>query len=365
MDDSNLKDLGPPKFVQGELVSPVNSDQDRSILTRAPLELFPRVITFLANQRSQGTRREYKRELENFAKYLALRFSKLRCVSEFEPDHMVYYKAYLESGAQALSSATVSRTLASLSAYFRFLAGEREILPDGRKVPLIDRDLFYGLKRPRVQNKKETAALTPEQVERVLGAIPTDTLSGLLHHAVCSTLFGTGRRLSAVRGIRRGDMADEGGHMVVRVTTKGGKKEKRILLPWVWASIERYLTALEAAGIKVGPDDYVFCAPPARARGEKRGEPINPQAIYSIVRKYCAVIGLNSSNVFRFSPHSARATYATTLSRAGVPIEVLQEDMGHANIETTRGYVKRSCTLDESPAFKLPYFQDALSKDGQ
>lgn len=342
------------KRVVGELVG--SGGHHSQLCARLPLDLFPRVLTFLANQRSIGTRREYRRELEDFARYLAKRFPELKCVGEFEPDHIVYYKAYAE--ASGLASATVSRKLASLSAYFRFLASERETLPDGRRVPLIDRDLFYGLKRPRVQNKKETAALTTDQVERLLHAIPTDTLSSLMHHALLSTLFGTGRRLSAVRGIKRGDIAREAEHLVVRVTTKGGKKEKRVLLPQVWASIERYLLALQNVGVTIGPDDYIFQAPPARARGAKAGEPINPQAIFSIFRKYCGEIGLKSSNVFRFSPHSSRATYATTLSRAGVPIEVLQDDMGHANIETTRKYVKRAYQIEDSPAYKLPYFSD-------
>ncbi len=48
-----------------------------------------------------------------------------------------------------------------------------------------------------------------------------------------------------------------------------------------------------------------------------------------------------------FSPHALRHTCATNLLRAGVPIEVVSDLMGHANIDTTRRYVRTSGRLAE------------------
>lgn len=39
------------------------------------------------------------------------------------------------------------------------------------------------------------------------------------------------------------------------------------------------------------------------------------------------------------TPHKLRHTFATTLSRKGVPVEIIKELMGHTDINTTMGYV--------------------------
>jgi integrase/recombinase XerC/integrase/recombinase XerD len=43
-----------------------------------------------------------------------------------------------------------------------------------------------------------------------------------------------------------------------------------------------------------------------------------------------------------FHPHRLRHTFATELLQRGVPIDVVQEALGHASIKTTRTYAKTS-----------------------
>jgi integrase len=42
---------------------------------------------------------------------------------------------------------------------------------------------------------------------------------------------------------------------------------------------------------------------------------------------------------FAFSPHQLRHSFATNMLRCDVPIEVIADQMAHANIETTRNYL--------------------------
>ena len=47
----------------------------------------------------------------------------------------------------------------------------------------------------------------------------------------------------------------------------------------------------------------------------------------------------NLSGVYRLHPHLVRATFATNLSKNGVPIEVIAKLLGHANLNTIHRYV--------------------------
>jgi site-specific recombinase XerD len=56
-----------------------------------------------------------------------------------------------------------------------------------------------------------------------------------------------------------------------------------------------------------------------------------------------------------YHPHSLRATTATLLLEAGVPIEEVQQLLGHKHITTTQIYDKRRRTTKQSASHKVPF----------
>jgi len=64
------------------------------------------------------------------------------------------------------------------------------------------------------------------------------------------------------------------------------------------------------------------------------------------LKEVAAVLGLDVS----LTTYVARHTFATTLKRKGVGIDIISESMGHENVSTTRAYLKRfgSEVLDEA-----------------
>lgn len=73
-------------------------------------------------------------------------------------------------------------------------------------------------------------------------------------------------------------------------------------------------------------------------RGDRR---LSGQGIYtSIVRHYGAQLGLTDLTGFR--PHALRTTVATHALENGVDLAVLQSWMGHASVQTTRAYDRRT-----------------------
>ena len=104
---------------------------------------------------------------------------------------------------------------------------------------------------------------------------------------------------------------DSEGVIWVRVRGKG-RKERRIPMPknqyteWLWENRQRILPL----GVH-----YQTLYQTIQSIGKKAGDP-------------------------SVTPHRLRHTYGTMLSRKGVPVQVIQELMGHSSPTTTMGYVK-------------------------
>ena len=55
----------------------------------------------------------------------------------------------------------------------------------------------------------------------------------------------------------------------------------------------------------------------------------------------------------QLSPHSLRHAFATTARAEGVPLEDVQDAMGHADPRTTRRYDRDRHNLDRDPAYAI------------
>lgn len=60
------------------------------------------------------------------------------------------------------------------------------------------------------------------------------------------------------------------------------------------------------------------------------GEPVRPDVLLRLVRRYADAAGLNHITV-----HQLRHSYATAALRAGVPVEVLSQRLGHSSVAIT------------------------------
>jgi site-specific recombinase XerD len=106
---------------------------------------------------------------------------------------------------------------------------------------------------------------------------------------------------------------------------KGGRRREVGMDAWGWEQLRPWLMA--RIELPVGP---MFCV----IDGPTRGRPWSSAAVRSELRRLAARAGVRR----RFAPHQLRHAHAVELAREGVPLNIIQRQLGHVNLGTTSIY---------------------------
>lgn len=193
--------------------------------------------------------------------------------------------------------------------------------------------------RGRKHRKQEgsTPEIAVKQARKLLRSIDTSTVLGKRDLAVLAVLIYTGARVGAVTSLRMEDFVNLGDQYVIRFTEKGGK-ERRIPVRHDLQNI--ILDYIEAAGIAGDkPQSPLFRAAIKERKAERK---LSGNGMSRIVACKMLKRRLKAAELpLLFSPHSCRVTVATDLLNQGVPLEDVQNLLGHADPRTTRIYDRR------------------------
>jgi site-specific recombinase XerD len=242
----------------------------------------------------EGTRRTYRVDVEEFARWLAARRLTLRDV-----DVRVLADYVTELGRarpRKLAPATIGRKIAAVRSFLRFTLGPG-------KVP----DASLGPRRPRrLPDTPKTA-----EVEAALAALDGEGPLALRNQALVELVYSAGLRSAEAVGL---DLADvDFDREQVHVRGKGGK--------------ERIVPLGEEAGHLLAR--YLQEARPALARGAE-----NALFISARGRR------LDTSTLRRVfaHPHRLRHAFATHLLEGGADLRTIQDLLGHSSLSTTQLY---------------------------
>ncbi len=108
---------------------------------------------------------------------------------------------------------------------------------------------------------------------------------------------------------------------------KGGHRREVGMDDWAFEQLEPWLQA--RATMPVGP---LFCV----IDGGSRGRAWAPSAARAALRRRAERAGLRR----RFAPHQLRHAHAIELAREGVPLNVIQRQLGHRNLGVTSIYLQ-------------------------
>ena len=96
---------------------------------------------------------------------------------------------------------------------------------------------------------------------------------------------------------------------------------------WGWELLRPWLAY--RVQIPVGP---LFCV----IDGRTRGRPLTTTSVRQQLRRTAAKAGVRR----RFAPHQLRHAHAVEMAREGVPLNVIQRQLGHANLGITSVYLE-------------------------
>lgn len=222
-------------------------------------------------------------------------------------------RLHVERGLDAVS---ITRHLATLRVYFRWLAAHQRIESDPAQL----------LERP-MRWRRLPDVISPAQMRRLLEAPgPEHGELWLRDKAMLELMYAGGLRASEVGDLRLDQVNRQLGMLVV--IGKGGRHR---LVPIgrpaeLW--LGRYLDELRPhlARFPDGRDKQ-------RVLLSRTGRPLERVAVWQIVRRNALIAGLPEVH-----PHRLRHSFATDLLRGGADLRVVQELLGHADIGTTQIY---------------------------
>lgn len=271
-----------------------------------------------ARNASSGTITEYRRNAGEYLAHLAARGIDWR-----RPDRAAL-RGYLAALAdRGLAPSSVAGRLAAIRSLYRHALRHGRIAAD----PLVGvRAPRRPSRLPRVLSVDEAASLVTAPAR---GSIRDEALA-LRDAAMLELLYATGMRVSELAGLAvdRVDLA----RRRLRVVGKGNKERQLIFGAPAAAALRRYLDHARPvlAARAAGASGAVFL--------NASGGPLSVRGARLVIGRWVAASGVPS----RTSPHTLRHSFATHLLEGGADLRVVQELLGHANLQTTQVYTHLS-----------------------
>jgi site-specific recombinase XerD len=288
----------------------------------------------LEANRSPNTVRAYSGEIRRLAGFLAARGHSLK-LDELAHDDLRAFQRHLALTLK--SPASRARALVAIRSWLRWLAREN----------LMAKDLSNGVTLPKLEQRLPKP-IAPDELKRLLAALPLETALEKRDRALVHFLISTGCRISEALALDRTDVPRQGSRMVV--TGKGAKQRAVYLTEDAKAAIEDYLSVRTDAcmALFVNYD---------RSIDDDRERRLTGAGARHIVHRLRKQLGAWSFK----SPHVARHTTATTLLEVtGGDVRLVQEVLGHANLNTLQGYTK---IVDARKLDAYRRYQEFLDRD--
>lgn len=256
---------------------------------------------------AKNTLSSYRQDLSLFATWLETRQLKLDSIAQYNIQEYLAFK-FPQSKPRS-----VSRLIASLKRFYRYLLRENKISQDPTlqiEAPKLPRSL------PKSLNENEVIAL--------INAPNSDEVLGLRDKAMLELLYASGLRVSELVNIKTTEVSLNDN--IVRITGKGNKTRLVPMGEDASAWISRYLRESRPAILHQRLCDSLFVT--------TRAEAMTRQAFWHNIKRYAGIADIKK----QISPHVLRHAFATHLLNHGADLRVVQILLGHADISTTQIY---------------------------
>ncbi|MBE5923490.1 MAG: site-specific tyrosine recombinase XerD [Lachnospiraceae bacterium] len=275
------------------------------------LQKIEEFVDYLTNVKraSANTVASYRRDLKKLYNYLT--DIDIEDVNQITGTNLNSYVLQIEK--QGMSSATVSRNIASIKAFFIFLVKQGVILEDPSEV----------LKPPKIE-KKLPVILTMDEVSLLLEQPGGTTPKDIRDKAMLELLYATGIRVSELITLKLSDV----NLSLDYIECKDGNKDR--VIPFTKETknaLELYIKDARGA-LCTQEQEFLFT--------NCQGAPMTRQGFWKIIKYYSGKAGIKKD----ITPHTIRHSFAMHLVNNGADLKSVQEMLGHSDISTTQIYAK-------------------------
>ena len=233
----------------------------------------------------------------------------------------------LADGEAGLAARTIARRLSSVRGLYAYLCAREDTGVHRNPVPG-----SLAARRPGARRGRGGVPLirTPRTLPRVLAPAEVDALRAALRthrdRAMVDAMVLGGLRRCEVLGLRLEDLS-AGERRLFVAEGKGGRQRVVPVSARFFAEVGAYLESERPAAAATRQVFVVL-------KGARRGEPLSAAGLDEILDGARDRAGLD-----RATCHQLRHTCFTRLREAGMALEAIQAQAGHASIESTRLYL--------------------------
>lgn len=219
------------------------------------------------------------------------------------------------------SSATINRRFNTVALFYKYALRDE----------IIAKDPAAWIDRPKIDTEGQRRTFLPPLQHGIFMAAAAE--HGPMAHALACLLGMRGLRISAACGLDVTDVHQQQGYDVITFVAKGGKLTTQALP----------VAAMRAVRAAIGD----------RTNGplllNSRGRRMDRAAATRLIQKICREANIDDD----ITPHSLRRSFITTGLASGIPARDMQLAAGHAQINTTMLYDRRTHSHDRDAVHRV------------
>ena len=276
---------------------------EENLLCRPFIERFLKFLDVEKNS-SPHTIKNYRSDLIEFFK-----FNGKNSVTDINYLEIRKFLAHLKE--REFLKTTVSRKLACLKSFFKYLTRER----------LLTTNPASGIQTPK-RDRRLPSFLETKEVEHLIEAAKGDKWESRRDLAILETLYSSGIRVSELVGLNEEDV-----DLLSSLVKVRGKGKKERIVPLGSCAVQAIKAYIESAPLDMQQRSVPLLI-------NRRKTRLSDRSVRRIILKYARMAALKKG----ISPHTLRHSFATHLLDRGADLRSVQELLGHAHLSTTQIY---------------------------
>lgn len=260
----------------------------------------------LVENKSKKTIEAYMSDLTHYINYL-----NQKNINNVEGITILTVDNYLNSLTKEYSSNSINRVLASVRSFHKFISLNHESIKDPT--------LYIHTHK----HNEHLPIYASVQDLKVLFDSFSNSNIDIYHKTILLTLYSCGLRVSELCSLKRNDV-----HLSEKILKVTGKGDKERIIPIVDACVQQmelYLNLVRKNWQKKTLPNFFI---------NQYGRVLTRQYVHNLIKKKCEECNLNPN----LSAHSFRHSFASHLLDGNADLRIVQELLGHSDIQTTQIY---------------------------